>query len=121
MTPPVEHETSTLVNTGTGVFSAATVNLGAGASITASADTGGASLPISIPLCQTNPATGQCISAIGPSVTTQINAGATPTFGIFVAGSGTVPFDAAANHVFVRFKDAGNTTRGATSVAVRTQ
>ena len=60
---------------------------------------------MNISLCQTDPATGQCISAIGPSVTTQINANATPTFGIFVQGNGNVPFDPAANRIFVRFKD----------------
>jgi M6 family metalloprotease-like protein len=114
--------------TGTGVFAVATVNLGAGgsffgggASITASADTGGVTLPLTVSLCQTNPATGVCISAIGASVTTQINANDTPTFGVFVAGSGAVPFDPAKNRIFVRFKDAGAVTRGATSVAVRTQ
>jgi FG-GAP-like repeat len=106
---------------GTGAFAVATVNVGASGSITASADTGSASLPVNIFLCQTDPATGQCISAVGPSVTTQINANATPTFGIFVQGNGDVPFDPAANRIFVRFKDAGGVTRGSTSVAVRTQ
>jgi Right handed beta helix region len=106
---------------GTGAFAVATVNVGAGGSITASADTGSASLPLSIFLCETNPATAQCISAIGPSVTTQINANATPTFAILVQGNGNVPFDPAANRIFVRFKDSGNVTRGSTSVAVRTQ
>jgi Cellulase (glycosyl hydrolase family 5) len=105
---------------GTGAFAVATVNVGATGTITASADTGSATLPVVISLCQTNPATGQCISAIGPSVTTQINANATPTFGIFVQGNGNVPFDPAANRIFVRFKDGGNVTRGSTSVAVRT-
>ena len=104
----------------TGVFAVATVNVGATATITASADTGSATLPVNISLCQTNPATGQCISAIGPSVTTQINAGVTPTFGIFVQGVGIVFFDPAANRIFVRFQDAGGVTRGSTSVAVRT-
>jgi hypothetical protein len=107
--------------TGTGAFAVATVNVGASGNITASADTGSASLPVNISLCQTNPATGQCISAIGPSVTTQINPNATPTFGIFVQGSGNVPFDPATNRIFVRFKDGGGVTRGSTSVAVRTQ
>jgi hypothetical protein len=106
---------------GTGAFAVATVNVGASANITASADTGGASLPVSIALCQTNPATGVCLGSPAGSVTTQINAGETPTFGIFVTGGGTVPFDPANNRVFVRFKDAGGITRGATSVAVRTQ
>jgi hypothetical protein len=107
--------------TGTGVFAVATVNVGASASITAMADTGGATLPVNIFLCQTNPTTGQCISAIGPTVTTQINANATPTFALFVVGTGTVPFDPANNRVFVRFKDTSHDTRGSTSVAVRTQ
>jgi hypothetical protein len=41
-------------NTGTGVFSVATVNLGAGASITVTGDTGTANVPVSIMVCQTN-------------------------------------------------------------------
>jgi hypothetical protein len=105
----------------TGVFAVATVNLGSTGTITASADTGSAALPVNISLCQTDPATSQCISAIGPSVTTQINTNTTPTFGIFVEGSGTVPFDPATNRIFVRFKDSGDIIRGSTSVAVRTQ
>jgi hypothetical protein len=106
---------------GTAVFAVATVNVGASGNITASADTGGASLPVNISLCQTNPGNGQCISGIGPSVTTQINANATPTFGIFVQGAGNVPFDPAANRIFVRFNDGSGITRGSTSVALRTQ
>ena len=108
--------------TGTGAFSVATANVGAAGSITASTDTGSASVPVAITICQTNPATGLCNSAPSSSVTTTMAAGATATFGIFVSGSGTaVPFDPAVNRIFVRFKDAGGTTRGATSVAVRTQ
>ena len=107
--------------TGTGVFAVATVNVGASGAISASADTGGTSLPVNILLCQTNPSTGLCLTAPTSSVTTQINANATPTFGVFVAGTATVPFDPAKNRIFVRFKDAGSVTRGATSVAVRTQ
>ncbi len=108
-------------NTGTGAFAVATVNVGASASISATADTGAASLPLTAQICQTNPGTGACMTATGPSVTTTINANATPTFAIFVTGSGAVPFSPAANRIFVRFKDAGGVTRGSTSVAVRTQ
>ena len=107
--------------TGTGVFAVATVNLGAGATITVSTDTGGVSLPLSISICQTTPATGACQGAPGATVTTQINAGETPTFGVFVTGTATVPFAPATNRIFVRFTDAGGVTRGSTSVAVRTQ
>jgi hypothetical protein len=106
---------------GTGVFSVATVNVGASGVITATADTGSASPPVSILLCQTNPITGACLATPSASATTTINTSETPTFGIFVTGAGTVPFDPANNRIFVRFKDAGGVTRGATSVAVRTQ
>jgi hypothetical protein len=106
--------------TGTGAFAVATVNVGAGSSITVMADTGSANLPVDLFLCETDPASGQCISAIAPSVTTTIAADATPTFTILIPGTGNVPFDPANNRVFVRFKDDGGVTRGSTSVAVRT-
>jgi hypothetical protein len=108
-------------STGSGAFAVATVNVGASGTIIASADTGGLTIPVTVSLCQTDPANGQCISPVGPSVTAQIDANATPTFGIFVQGNGNVPFDPAANRIFVRFKDGGGVTRGSTSVAVRTQ
>jgi len=107
--------------TGTGAFAVATVNVGTSGAITASADTAAANLPVTISLCETNPGTGQCLAAPGASVATVINANATPTFAIFVQGSGAVTFSPASNRVFVRFKDASNTVRGETSVAVRTQ
>ena len=107
--------------TDTGAFAVATVNVGASGSITASADTGGVSLPVNIFICQTNPGTGVCLASPASTVTTTINANATPTFAVFVQGSGNVPFDPATNRIFVRFKDSGDLTRGSTSVAVRTQ
>jgi hypothetical protein len=107
--------------TGTGVFAVATVNVGATEVITAIADTAGAALPLSILLCQTDPATGICLAAPAGSVTTTINANATPTFGVFVQATGNVPFDPAANRVYVRFRDGSGVTRGSTSVAVQTQ
>jgi len=106
---------------GTGVFAVATVNVGSGGTVTAAADTGSVSQPLTITLCQTNPASGQCVSAVGPAVTTTIAANATPTFGIFVQGRGGVAFDPAINRIFVRFRDPAGVTRGSTSVAVRTQ
>jgi hypothetical protein len=105
---------------GTGAFAVATVNVGANGNITATADTGGASIPVNLFICQTDPGTGVCFAPPASNVTTQINASATPTFAIFVQGNGTVPFDPAANRIFVRFSS-GGVTRGSTSVAVRTQ
>jgi hypothetical protein len=107
--------------TGTGAFAVATVNVGAGARIRVTLDTGNAVLPVRLTMCQTDPATGQCLSGIGPTLLTTINAHETPTFAIFATGQGTVPFDPATNRIFVRFTDNAFVTRGATSVAVRTQ
>jgi uncharacterized delta-60 repeat protein len=100
-------------------FAVATVNVGAASQITASADTGAVTLPLSLALCQTDPASGLCMSAIGPTVTTSIGSNETPTFAIFATSSGAIPFAPGENRVFVRFKDGNGTTRGATSVAVR--
>jgi hypothetical protein len=109
---------------GTGAFAVAAANVGAGGTITVSADTANTVLPVNLLVCQTSqqPATlGQCLAGPAPSVTTTIANGGTPTFAIFVQGGGAVPFDPTANRIFVRFRDGGNVVRGATSVAVRTQ
>ncbi len=107
--------------TGTGVFAVAAANVGAGGALTVTADSGGVLLPLTASLCETNPTTGACISPLAASVATTINANATPTFAVFVTGTGAIPFAPATNRIFVRFRDAGGVTRGATSVAVRTQ
>jgi hypothetical protein len=107
--------------TGTGVFAVATVNLGIDATITAAANTGAANLPVTLLICQTDPTSGACLAAPAPSVTTDIQPNATPTFGIFVAGSAAVADMPGVNRIFVTFTDSGGTLRGETSVAVRTQ
>ena len=104
---------------GANAFGVATVNVGSMGSITASVDTGDATLPLALFVCETD-ATGQCLADPAPSATSNIPANGTPTFSIFVNGSGNIGLDAAANRVFVRFKNAGGVTRGSTSVAVRT-
>jgi hypothetical protein len=107
----------------TGVFSVASVNVGASAQIIATVDTGGVSLSVILSICQTNPVNAQCINPAvpGPSATVQINAGQTPTFGVFAQSTGTVPFLPGVNRAFVRFKTGSGATVGATSVALRTQ
>jgi len=105
---------------GAGVLSVATVNVGASGTIIVTADTGNSTLPVSIAICQTNPTTGACLTPAGSSVTTVINANATPTFGIFLTGFGQIAFQPATNRAFIRFRDSGNVVRGATSVALRT-
>src|SRR5262245_2498568 len=76
---------------GDGVFAVASSNVGTGASITVSVDTGNTPLPVVLNLCQTNPQNGQCVSAIGPTVVTQINAGGTPTFTVFISATAFIP------------------------------
>ena len=107
--------------TGTGVFAVATVNLGIDATITAAANTGAANLPVTLLVCQTDPASGACLASPSATVTTDIPPNATPTFGIFATGSAPVADMPGANRVFVTFTDANGVLRGETSVAVRTQ
>jgi hypothetical protein len=107
-------------SSGANAFAVASVNVGAAANITVSADTGPVTLPLALFVCQTG-ASGQCLGSPQPSVTVQIGTNATPTFSIFANATGTIVFDPATNRIFVRFKDAGNVTRGSTSVAVTTQ
>lgn len=111
--------------TGASAFSIATANVGAGDLMGVSADTGSnTTLPLEITLCETDPVLGTCRPAgtvPAKSATLQMDANATPTFAVFVQGTGNVPFDPATNRIFVRFKDRQGFTRGATSVAVRTQ
>jgi hypothetical protein len=109
-----------LGETGMGVFAVATANVGASVPITVSANTGSVTLPIDLLVCETDPTTSACLADPGVEVTTTIESNATPTFGVFVVGDGTVPFDPANNRIFVRFTDEFGRTRGLTSVAVRT-
>lgn len=104
-----------------GVASVAVSNVGAGAVITASADTGGRSMAISeIEICATN-SSGTCITTRGPSATLALNTNTTATFAVFVRGTGAaIADDPARNRIFIRFNE-GSAPRGATSVAVRTQ
>lgn len=107
---------------GIGAFAVASVNVGATAQITVSAELGiPGGAPVTLSLCQTNPRSGGCLAARSTTVTTEIQGGSTPTFAIFVQGNGNVTFDPANNRVNVLFKDLGGLTRGATGVAIRTQ
>jgi YVTN family beta-propeller protein len=107
--------------TGTGVFAVATVNLGIDATITVTANTGMANLPVTLTLCQTAPTGVICLAPPAATVTADIQPNAIPAFGVFVAGSGFVADMPAVNRVFVTFTDSNGVLRGETSVAVRTQ
>jgi len=106
--------------TGIAVFAVATSNVGGSGAITVSGNTGSASLGVLIVVCQTN-VIGACLATPAPAVTVQIGAGQTPAFAVFVIGTVPVPFDPAVNRAVIVFKDPNGVTRGATSVAIRTQ
>jgi hypothetical protein len=105
---------------GVGAFAVATSNVGADGAITVSADTGSTTLPVVLNVCSTGPS-GGCVQGPAPSITVQMAAGQTMTFSVFGQGLGSsIPFDPANSRAFVRFKDAGNVSRGSTSTAIRT-
>jgi hypothetical protein len=92
----------------TGAFAVATVNVGAPGLLTVSAEAG--ALPVTISVCETNSQTGQCLAPPSPSVQAQINAGATPTFGVFVSADTPIPFDPATNRIQVHLEGGGGTS-----------
>ncbi len=106
---------------GVGAFALASDNVGATGSLTVSADTGTTALPVTATLCQTNPATSQCLSPPTSSVAATIPTGGTPTFSIFLQASGPIAFAPGTSRIFVRFKDANGGLHGSSSVAVETQ
>ncbi|WP_421789113.1 S8 family serine peptidase [Hyphobacterium sp.] len=102
-------------------FSVAAVNIGAGQTVTVTPGTGGIPIPALtvLEICETNPATGQCISARGASVNVNFANNETRTFTVFVRANAAVDFIPAQNRVVITFTNGANTTVGATSVAVR--
>lgn len=105
-----------------GFFTAATINVGSTGTISVSADTGDATLPITLSLCQTDPATSVCINPTAPNtapVIVEIEEGGTPTFAVFASATDTIALDPANTRVFLRFSDNQDQVRGATSVAVQ--
>lgn len=104
---------------GSAAFAVASVNIGNDANIVASVDTGSATVPLTLAICETNPADGQCLTPPAASVATSVNTNATPTFSVFVTASGAVPFDPANTRIRVLFLEDG-AVRGSSSIAVLT-
>jgi streptogramin lyase len=106
---------------GAAAFAVGTANVGAPSpAITVAADTGTATLPLNLTICQTNSTTGACLAAPAPTVSPAIGANQTASFGVFAAASGAIQNLPAVNRIFLRFTDSAGTVRGSTSVAVRT-
>lgn len=99
-----------------GVFSVATANIGGAGEVTVSARSLDPALPATGEICQTN-ASGVCMSPAAPSVTLNVGAGETPTFGVFVRTTWPTPF--VSRHRFQVQMEVGGVVRGSTSVAIR--
>jgi hypothetical protein len=107
-------------NNGVHAFGTAAVNIGGAGEITATVDTGGVTLPLSLTICQTNPGTGACLSPPASSTSSTLATNASATYAVFAQASGAIPFDPAGKRIFLRLAS-GGVVRGATSVAVTTQ
>jgi hypothetical protein len=103
---------------GTKPFAVAMSNVGAATSqVTVTADTGSVSLPLSILIQESDPATGVII---GDNILQNVGAGENRTVVVWVTFNGCTSFDPATHRIFIRFKDVGNNLIGSTSTAVST-
>ena len=91
------------------------------ASITVKTSTGSnPSLPVQVTLCQTNPSTGQCLAAPGPTVTlSPFGAGANAAFSVFVTATAAIP-SSPSNEILVLFTNPSGGIAGSASVLVVT-
>ena len=101
-----------------GAFAVATANVGATEVVEVVPASPLAGLSLSV--CETNPANGQCLSPPAPSVLSNFASNATPTFSVFVSSGDAVAFAPDLNRIQVEFRDLAGSVRGSTSVAVAT-
>ncbi len=88
--------------------------------VAAAVNTGAAILPVIAPICETGPATGQCLATPAAQLSLTCDGGTTPTLSVFLTATGPIPFAPGTSRVFGQFTDATESIRGATSVAVET-
>ena len=103
------------------LFAVGSANVGSNDEISVTVDDAGAGLPVDLLLCETDSATGVCLDSPSESVALTYEAATTRSFAVFATATGAIENNPATNRVFVRFRDAGGTIRGATSTAIRTQ
>ncbi|MEE2567011.1 M64 family metallopeptidase [Hyphobacterium marinum] len=107
-------------NGGRGVFAVSAVNIGAAGDVIVRADLGPVSLPIEADICETNPATGQCVTDRLNRLPVTFGANEIKTFAVRLRARGPIQFAPERYRIFLLFQDGGNVSRGGTSVAVRT-
>jgi len=116
-------DTLTVPVGGSGAFAVASDNESGQSypSVTVKTTTGSnPSLPVQVTICQTNPSSGQCLAAPGPTVTVAPFAnGATPTFSVFVTATAAIA-SSPSNQIDVLFTNPSGTLLGSASVLVVT-
>ena len=101
-----------------GAFSAAAMNLGAGADVLVSAAFRTPAPWVDVTVCRTDPGTGACLHGVPePAFLTRLTTGEAATFSVFVRSNRGLGFDPAAHRVDLEFSAEG-VMRGATSIAV---
>jgi len=100
-------------------FAIATANVGVGGELTIhpSASFNG---DLTIEICETDFATGTCITSRAASVTSNFNANETASFAVFIRSQTGIPFDPAGHRIRFDAVDLNGVSRGSTSVAIRT-
>ena len=107
---------------GSAAMSVATFNIGASDSgMTVSADDGAEDLPLVLSMCETDPASGDCINPTSPTtdpISTSVSTGGTNAYSVFATPVDSIQSDPANHRIYVRFVDSGGDVRGSTSVAI---
>jgi|TARA_B100000315_G_scaffold245696_1_gene271929 hypothetical protein len=98
----------------------ASINVGASGHVRVFVEVSNAELPVDTGVCETDTVTGECLNPATYSARLLVEPFSTPTFAVFVTATGDIAPNSAENHLFVRFRDAVDKLRGATSIAVST-
>lgn len=106
-----------LVQGETGFFTLSSANLGISGTFDVIPRVTGVKA-VNTTICQTDPITSICFAEPQQSVNVGIGNDETPTFALFLTAADLIELDAAANRIFVEFRDESGEVRGSTSVAV---
>ncbi len=105
----------------TQAFVVAMFNVGVGDTIQVTADPSPPGSPLEVLLCQTDPATGNCITTQLPSLSLLVGSGTASAFGVFVKAIGPIANDPAVNRLFITFRSTSiGIVVGQTSIGVTT-
>jgi hypothetical protein len=101
-------------------WSAASVNIGAAATLTVQPQLAGTTVA-TVTVCETNSSSGACLAAPTANVSASFTTNSVRTFALFVQAGGAIAFDPANTRIQLNFVDSSGVIRGQTSVALTTQ